>query len=92
MIRRLTRPSVALLLVLVVGGFVVVGSGGAAGAVCPPGVWDGKRAPVPVMPGAGPAGGVVPEPADPRALAGADPFAPGSGVSVLETYGVSWAH
>jgi hypothetical protein len=43
------------------------------------------------MPGVGPVGGIVPEPADPRALAGADPFAPGSGVTVLETYGVNWA-
>jgi hypothetical protein len=43
------------------------------------------------MPGVGPAGGIVPEPADPRALADADPFAAGSKVTVLETYGVNWA-
>jgi hypothetical protein len=84
--RRLAGALVAV----VVAGFVVVGSGGGAGAVCPPGVSDGRRAPTPVMPGAGPAGGIVPEPADPRALADADPFAAGSRVTVLETYG-GWA-
>jgi hypothetical protein len=86
----LFRRLVGLLVVPVLAGGFLVGSAGAAGAVCPPGVSDGKRAPTPVMPGAGSAGGIVPEPADPSALADADPFAPGSRVTVLETYG-GWA-
>jgi uncharacterized membrane protein YgcG len=69
-------------------GLLLVWSAGPAAAACPPGVGDGLDAPVPVFPGGGVAGGVLPVPERPPA---GDPFVAGSGVTVLEVYGVGWA-
>ncbi len=73
---------------VLMAGLVLVWSAGPAAAACPPGVGDGLDAPVPVFPGGGVAGGVLPVPERPPA---GDPFVAGSGVTVLEVYGVGWA-
>jgi hypothetical protein len=84
---RVRRGLVVLgVLVAVVLGVVV--PAGPAVAVCPPGVTDGRTAPVPVFPGRGLGGALVPEP---DTLALGDPLDPGSGVSLVQAYGVGWA-